>query len=106
MFLKLRFMTDSNPTLSATQSGLQRNSAAFPPILREIAAILRFPPRNRTGESVPLSATRRLWSFFLWRAYAQSRFHDSISLIKGSKYMSPTLIHLQVHCFRGTNFKN
>ena len=68
----------SNPSPSATQSGLQRNSAAFPPELREIAAILRFPPRNRTGESIPLSATGRLWSVFLWRAHAQSSFHDSI----------------------------
>jgi hypothetical protein len=26
---------------------------------------------------------------FFWRAYAQSRFHDSISRIKGSKYIVP-----------------
>ena len=34
----------SNPTLSATQSGLQRNAGAFNSKLWEIAAILRFLP--------------------------------------------------------------
>jgi len=47
----------SNPDLSATQSGLQRNRAALLQESLKIAAILQVLPLNRTGESGPSNVT-------------------------------------------------
>src|SRR6266852_9080288 len=55
----------SNPTLSATQSGMQRNSAALLRKSREIAAIPQVLPSNRTGETVPLNPAGKLSRPFL-----------------------------------------
>jgi len=52
MLLDLRLIVDSNPSLSATQSGTQRNPATLLGKSREIAAILWLLLSNRTGESV------------------------------------------------------
>jgi hypothetical protein len=58
----------SNPTLSATQSELQRNAAAFNSKLWEIAAILQFHLKTGPAEGALLSIAPRLSSVFLWRA--------------------------------------
>jgi hypothetical protein len=68
----------SNVFLSAIQSGLQRNSAASFRKSCKIAAIPQLLLSNRTGESVPLSSSRKLSCAFLWRADTQSGFSDSI----------------------------
>jgi len=47
----------SNPNLSATQSGLQRNRAALLQESLKIAAILQVSPLNRTRESGPSNDT-------------------------------------------------
>ena len=65
----------SNPSLSAIQSGLQRNSAASFRKSCKIAAIPQLLLSNRTGESVPLSSSRKLSCAFLWRADTQSGFN-------------------------------
>ncbi len=69
----------SNPTLSAIQSELQRNSAALPPELREIGAILQILIRNRTGESVPRNPRWPGFDASLWSAYTRSGFSHSFT---------------------------
>jgi hypothetical protein len=56
MLLNFRFQADSNPSLSATQSEVQRNPRGFLSEMQEIGGISRFLLRNRTGESVLLDA--------------------------------------------------
>src|ERR1022692_28478 len=46
-----RCEADSNPSLSATQPGLQRKSAPLPPKYAENARISRLFPGNRTAEN-------------------------------------------------------
>ena len=69
----------SNPSLSATQSAVQRNPPGFPSKLREMGGIARFLLANRTGESVLLVEAGKLCGPFLWRASERSGFHDSIA---------------------------
>jgi hypothetical protein len=57
----------SNPSLSATQSALQKNSVKFLRKWREIAAIPRFTHSNRTRESGLRNATRQLCTRFSGR---------------------------------------
>src|SRR5713101_4971537 len=78
MLLNLRLQVFSNPSLSATQSGLQRNRAALLQESLKIAAILQVFPSNSTGESVPSNLVGKFSGAFLWRAHAQSDSTDSI----------------------------
>jgi hypothetical protein len=64
----------SNPDLSATQSGAQRNLSEFLRKLQKMGAI----SENRTGERFVLDAAAELCILFLWRAHEQSGFDDSI----------------------------
>jgi hypothetical protein len=54
----------SNPSPSATQSGLQRNRAALLQESLKIAAILQVLPLNRTGESGPSTSRASFLGFF------------------------------------------
>ena len=78
MLLNVRFTADSNPSLSATQSRLQRNRAVILQQSLKIAAIPRVLSSNRTRESVPANLAGKFSGAFLWRAHAQSDFTDSI----------------------------
>ena len=51
--------------LSATQSELQRKRAVLLQESLKIAAIVRFPSLNRTGESVFANCARKLCGLFL-----------------------------------------
>jgi hypothetical protein len=68
----------SNPSLSATQSELQRNQAVLLQESLKIAAIPQVLSSSRTGESVPSNLAGKVSGVFLWRAYTQSAFSDSI----------------------------
>ena len=68
----------SNPSLSAIQSGLQRNPPELFWKLQEMAAIPQFLLSKWTGEGVLLIAARKLRSPFLRRASEQSGFNGSI----------------------------
>ena len=57
----------SNPSPSAIQSGVQRKQALFRGKSLENAAILRFLPRNRTGERVLLNSAGKFCGLFLRR---------------------------------------
>jgi hypothetical protein len=64
----------SNPSLSATQSGTQRNLASILAKSLEMAAISRILPTKWTGGSLPLYCAGGLRRPFLWRAHWQSGF--------------------------------
>jgi hypothetical protein len=57
--------TSSNLLRSATQSEKQRDLATFPGKFREIGAIHRIFPLNRTGENVPPQPLNLLCGPFL-----------------------------------------
>jgi hypothetical protein len=69
----------SNPSLSATQSGLQRNRATLPRESLKSAAIPQVLPLNCTRGSVPPYPAGTFSDAFLWRAHAQSGFSDSVT---------------------------
>src|ERR1019366_10501857 len=64
----------SNPSLSATQSEVQRNLLGLLLKLREMGAIPHLLRSNRTGESVLPNPAGRLSHLFLWEASEQSAF--------------------------------
>jgi hypothetical protein len=66
----------SNPTLSATQSEVQRNPPGLLSKLQEMAAISRFLLSNRTGECVLLIVASSLCRLFLQMASRQSGFDE------------------------------
>src|ERR1700722_16596918 len=66
----------SNPARSASQSGVQRNQAAFLWKSLENAVILRFSRSNRTRESVPSYSAGEVCGTFLWSAETQSGFDE------------------------------
>ena len=68
----------SNPSLSATQSGSQRNLAALVQESLKIAAIPQVLPSKCTRESVPLSTGGKSCGLFLRKAHRQSGFSDFI----------------------------
>jgi hypothetical protein len=78
MLLHVRFTADSNPSLSAKQSGLQTNPVAFLWKSLEIAAIPQVLPANRPGESVPPNPVGNLCGPFSLKGQAQSGFNNSI----------------------------
>jgi hypothetical protein len=70
----LRKEGKENPSLSATQSELQRNQAVLLQESLKIAATLQVLPSKRTGESAPLNPVGKFSGVFLWKADAQSGF--------------------------------
>ena len=64
------------PTLSATQSGLQRNLAALLRVSLEIAAIPQVLPSKGTRESVPPNPGGRSCGPFLRMSHPQSGCND------------------------------
>jgi hypothetical protein len=69
-------MQESNPTLSATQSGLQRKRRAFCPEIRKDVRIRKISSAKRTGENELLRIDGVDLLAFLWTAHAQSGFRD------------------------------
>jgi hypothetical protein len=68
----------SNPSLSATQSEVQRNPPGLLWKLQETGAIPQLLLSKRTGEDVLRIAASKLCSLFLRRASEQSGFKGSI----------------------------
>jgi hypothetical protein len=69
----------SNPSLSATQSGVQRNSAVLSPEIRQICPFLAIIPQQTGPQRTDCSAENWVTDpIFLWRADARSGFEESI----------------------------
>ena len=69
----------SNPTLSATQSGLQRNCASIFPKIRKTCPYFAILPRQTGLERMDYSAVKGVTvPAFLWRDYVQSGFEEGI----------------------------
>jgi len=69
----------SNPSPSATQSGLQRNCASSHPEIRQTCPYLAIFPRQTGLERTDWSGSNGVdVPAFLWRAQAQSGFEEDI----------------------------
>src|SRR5205823_11715124 len=71
----------SNPSLSAIQSGLQRNAAAFLQKLREMATIPRFLPETGS-EKCPVESHRRGYGESFSRGHRTVRFQGGSRLLR------------------------
>jgi hypothetical protein len=69
----------SNPSLSATQSGLQRNTTRLCREIREICPYFAIIPRQTGLRRTDCSEVEAITAMtFLWKAYVQSGFTESV----------------------------